>query len=127
MSGAVGTAVADGVRHFNRGRYFVAHEVWETAWQTAEGADRVILESLVQLASGMHLRVERGATRGAEHLLARAAIGFEEFQPSVHGIDVARLVADLGTYLDWMREVGRPHRWLDGFRSPRIHPGPAGS
>lgn len=124
MSDTVREAVAGGVRHFNRARYFSAHEVWEVAWQTADGADRVMLESLVQLASGMHLRVERAGTRGAEHLLARAAIGLEEFQPVAHGIDVARLVADLGTYLDWMRGVGRPHRWLDGFRSPRIHPAP---
>lgn len=124
MSETVVVAVETGVRLFNRGRYFEAHEHWEAAWQTAEGGDRGFLESLVQLASGMHLRVERGGTRGAEHLLARALVGLDDYRPAAHGVDVARLTMDVGAYLDWLRDVRRPHRWLDGLRSPRIHPAP---
>lgn len=122
----VRVAVATGMRPFNRGRYVEAHEHWEAAWQGAEPPDRGFLESLVQLATGMHLRTQRGATRGAEHLLARALIGLEDHRPAAHGLDVDRLVADVDAYLAWMREVRRPHRWLDGFRSPRIHPAPPG-
>jgi len=121
VSEEVAAVVAAGVRLFNRGRYFEAHEEWEAAWVTAEGGDRGFLESLVQLASGMHLRTERGGTRGAEHLIAQAVIGLDEFGPTMHAIDVARLATDVGAYLDWLREVRRPHRWLDGLRSPRIH------
>jgi predicted metal-dependent hydrolase len=114
-------AIQAGVTLFNRGRYFQAHEYWEAAWQTAEVRDRAFLESLVQLASGMHLRVERGGTRGTEHLLARALVGLDDYRPAAHGVDVERLTTDVGVYLDWLRKVRRPHRWLDGLRSPRIH------
>jgi len=126
VSEEVASVVAVGVRLFNRGRYFEAHECWEAAWQTAESGDRGLLESLVQLASGMHLRVERGATRGAEHLLARALVGLDEYRPAAHAVDVDRLATDVGAYLDWLRETRRPHRWLDGLRSPRIHPAASG-
>ena len=65
MSDVVAVAAAAGMRLFNRGRYFEAHEHWEAVWQTAEGEGRGFLESLVQLANGMHLRTQRGGTRGA--------------------------------------------------------------
>lgn len=122
MSEDVAAAVRVGVRLFNRGRYFEAHEHWEVAWRTAEGGDRGFLESLVQLASGLHLRVERGGTRGTEHLLARALVGLDDYRPAAHGVDVERLTTEVGAYLDRLRAARRPHRWLDGLRIPRIHP-----
>jgi uncharacterized protein len=127
VSAEVRAVVEAGTRLFNRGRYFEAHERWEAAWQMAEGGDRGFLESLVQLASGMHLRVERGGTRGTEHLLARALVGLEDYRPATHGVDVERLATEVGAYLDWLREVRRPHRWLDARRSPRIHPAQPGA
>jgi len=33
---------------------------------------------------------------------------------------VDALVTEFGAYLDWMREVRRPHRMLDAFRIPRL-------
>jgi predicted metal-dependent hydrolase len=121
VSEEVAAAVRVGVRLFNRGRYFEAHEHWEAVWQTAAGEDRIFLESLVQIASGLHLRVERGGTRGTEHLLARALVGLDDYRPAAHGVDVERLTTEVGAYLDWLRAVRRPHRWLDGLRIPRIH------
>jgi predicted metal-dependent hydrolase len=115
-------AVGQGVRLFNRGRYLAAQEVWETAWRDAPADARAFLEGLVQLAAGLHLRTRRGATKGAEHLLAQAMVAFEEYRPASLGIDVELLVADVTTYFDWLREVRRPHRFLDGLRLPRIHP-----
>jgi predicted metal-dependent hydrolase len=114
-------AVGQGVRLFNRGRYLAAQEVWETAWRDAPGEARSFLEGLVQLAAGLHLRTRRGATKGAEHLLAQAMVAFEDHRPASHGIDVDRLIADVTAYFEWLREVRRPHRFLDGLRLPRIH------
>ena len=36
-------ALAEGSRHFDAGRYFEAHEVWEDAWRVEEGEARRLL------------------------------------------------------------------------------------
>lgn len=126
------TAVADapqdlpvvvrrGVRLFNRGRYLSAQQEWEAAWREAEAADRPFLESLVQLAGGLHLRTRRGGEKGAEHLLQRALATLEDFRPARAGIDVDALLTEFGAYLDWIKEIRRPHRLLDALRIPRLH------
>jgi predicted metal-dependent hydrolase len=120
MDGDVATAVRRGVRLFNRGRYLSAQQAWEDAWHDAPAEDRGLLEGLVQVAAGLHLRTRRGGTRGAEHLLARALVTLDDYQPGRHGVDVGALIGEVGAYLDWIRELRRPHRLLDGRRLPRI-------
>jgi predicted metal-dependent hydrolase len=115
-----GAAVLRGVRLFNRGRYLAAQEVWEAAWRDAHGAERSHLEGRVQLAGGLHLRTRRGATRGAEHLVAQALATLEDFRPAAAGVDVEALLADFAVFLDWLREVRRPHRLTDRLRIPRL-------
>lgn len=116
----VARALRQGVRLFNRGRYFSAQQTWETAWHAAEGTDRSLLEALVQLSGGLHLRTRRGGTRGAEHLMSQGLATLEDFRPSAHGIDVDAALQEFGDYVAWMKEVRRPHRFLDRLRIPRL-------
>jgi uncharacterized protein len=116
----VGTALGRGMRLFNLGRYMAAHEIWEGTWHAATGDDRGFFEALVQLAAGLHLRTKRAGTRGAEHLLSQALATLEDFRPARHGLDVERLVVEFGAYVDWVREIKRPHKLLDGRRIPRL-------
>ena len=116
----VAAMVRRGVRLFNRGRYLDAQMVWEDAWRDAATDDRAFLEALVQLAGGMQLRIRRGAMRGAEHLLSQALVTLEDYQPAMHGLDVATLVTDFGVYLEWLRSLRRPHRFADELRIPRL-------
>jgi predicted metal-dependent hydrolase len=116
----VAAVVRRGVRLFNLGRYVAAHEVWETTWRDAPDEDRGFLEALVQLAAGLHLRTRRGGTRGAEHLLSQALATLEDFRPGRHGLDVERLVTEFGGYVEWVRGVKRPHRFMDRTRIPRL-------
>jgi len=113
-------AVGRGVRLFNRGRYLDAQQLWEGAWREAPAEARAFLEALVQLAGALHLRTQRGATRGAVHLLAQALATLEEYRPSAHAIDVEALVAEFGAYRDWLQSIDRPHRLIDRMRIPRI-------
>jgi len=121
MSGLdVAAVVAQGTRVFNRGRYLDAQEIWEAAWHAAEVADRGLLEGLVQLAGGLHLRTRRDGMRGAEHLLSQALVTLEDYRPAAHGLDVETLVAEFSVYVDWVRSVRRPHRFTDTLRIPRL-------
>lgn len=113
-------AVHQGVALFNRGRYFDAHECWEVAWRDAPAEERQFLEGLVQLAAGLHLRTQRGGTRGAVHLLAQGLVLLEDYRPAHADVDVETLLTDFGAYIDWLREVDRPHRLLDRGRIPRL-------
>ena len=116
----VPAAVRRGVRLFNLGRYMSAHQVWEVAWHTAEVEHRAFLEGLVQLATGLHLRTRRGGTRGAAHLLSQAMVSLDDYRPAAHAIDVERLLEEFTVYIDWLKQVDRPHRVMDRLQIPRI-------
>ena len=114
-------AVRRGLRLFNRGRYLAANQLWEDLWRATPPEDRAFLEGLIQLAAGLHLRTRRGGTRGAVHLLSRGLASLEAYVPVAHDVDVQRLVADFTAYVDWIRDLGRPHRFVDRWRVPRVH------
>lgn len=61
----------DAVRYFNSGRFFEAHESWEVVWKEAEGADKLRLQGLIQIAVALH-HAGRGNMKGARYLLARS-------------------------------------------------------
>ena len=117
----VAVAVRRGIRLFNIGRYMSAHQQWETAWSEAPGEDRAFIEGLVQLATGLHMRTRRGGTRGAVHLLSQAMVSFDDYRPRAHGIDVERLVDEFSAFIDWVKQIDRPHRLVDRLRIPRLH------
>ena len=112
--------VRRGTRLFNRGRYLDAQALWEEAWRTAPTDDRPFLEALVQLAGGLHLRTRRGGMRGASHLMSQALVTLEDYRPAAHGLDVDALLKEFGDYVEWVRSLGRPHRFADGLRIPRL-------
>lgn len=40
----------EGVRLFNEGLFFEAHEIWEEAWNDSEGNEKRLLQALIQIA-----------------------------------------------------------------------------
>jgi hypothetical protein len=82
-----------GREHLNAGRYFPAHEAWETAWKQArDTADAEFFKGLSQLGAGFtHLL--RGNAHGATTLLRRAAGRIRGYPTGHRGVDTAR-VAD---------------------------------
>ena len=62
-----------GMGHFDAGRYFPAHEAWETAWKQARDTpDAEFFKGLSQLGAG-YVHLLRGNAHGAMTLLRRAA------------------------------------------------------
>jgi predicted metal-dependent hydrolase len=53
-----------GIEHFNAGRYFDAHEVWEEIWLRSGGETKIFYQMLIQTAVSLH-HYERGNARGA--------------------------------------------------------------
>ena len=81
------------------GRWFPAHEAWETAWKRSKGSgDEELFKGLAQMGAG-YVHLLRGNAHGAVTLLARAARRVSSFPPGHRGIDIpglaARLEADI--------------------------------
>jgi len=91
----------DGVRHFNEGRYFEAHESFEELLDAVEDDDAHwrLLIALVQVAVGYH-KASSG-NPGAERMLGMGREKLGGFPDVAYGVRVdalrARLDADLAS------------------------------
>ena len=61
-----------GVRLFNEGRYWDAHEAWEAIWLESAGEERDALQGVIQLAAA-YVQLGRRRVPGAIRLFLRAA------------------------------------------------------
>jgi predicted metal-dependent hydrolase len=55
---------------FNRRAYFEAHELWEQAWHELAGAERILVQGLIQIAAGLH-HLQQHRPRPAAGLLRK--------------------------------------------------------
>lgn len=89
---------AEGVRRFNAGEFFEAHEAFEELLDQVEGDDRWdLLLALIQVAVGYH-KCAHGHP-GCARMLGLGAAKLAPFPPVARGVDVAalrqRVAADL--------------------------------
>ncbi len=78
-----------GREHFNGGRFFPAHEAWETAWKQArDTGDAEFFKGLSQLGAG-YVHLLRGNRHGAVTLLRRAAGRVRRYPVGHRGVDTA--------------------------------------
>ena len=76
-----------GRAHLNAGRYFPAHEAWETAWKQARDTpDAELFKGLSQLGAGF-VHLLRGNAHGTVRLLRRAASRVGGYPVGHRGID----------------------------------------
>ena len=93
-----------GRAHARAGRWFAAHEAWETAWKQARDTDEAeLFKGLSQMGAG-YVHLFRGNAHGAATLLRRAAMR------------IARVPG---------REPGRPHAGARGTPRGRCRCGGA--
>jgi predicted metal-dependent hydrolase len=85
--------LVEGVRLFNAGRWFEAHEVLEDAWRAEPTELRHLYQGLLQVGVGLH-HAARGNLRGALNLLDRGMGHLERFRPRCLGLDVDTLLRD---------------------------------
>jgi predicted metal-dependent hydrolase len=87
-----------GIRDFNAGRFFEAHEVWEDLWHGYRGSDRTFLQGLIQAAAGFY-HLQTANPKGARSQLAKSGTKLRQYAPSHWGIDVDRLLQQLHGHL----------------------------
>lgn len=85
------------------GRYFEAHEELELAWKDAAGAEKILLQGLIQVAAGLHrLRLHPEKPDGAFYLLDR---GIEKIRERRALLDAGSFAA-FEAELDRVRQAG---------------------
>src|SRR5919197_5466448 len=85
-----------GREHLNAGRYFPAHEAWETAWKKARDTDDAeFFKGLSQLGAG-YVHLLRGNAHGAMVLLRRAARRVGAYPGRTRDVDTERVAAAAG-------------------------------
>ncbi|MGI9101964.1 MAG: DUF309 domain-containing protein [Terriglobales bacterium] len=94
-----------GIALFNRGEYFEAHEVLEEVWRAASTADKKFLQSLIQVAVGLH-HYGNHNREGARSLLARAHRNLQPYAETYGGVNLSVLRAALGRAADALAGSG---------------------
>jgi len=79
-----------GLDCFDAGSWHEAHEQWEELWSGEVGADRHLLQALIQLAVALHHR-RRGNLAGTRSLLERAREHLATLAAPVLGVEPATL------------------------------------
>jgi uncharacterized protein len=109
-----------GIEHFNAGRFFPAHEAWETAWKQAKGTpDEEFFKGLSQLGAG-YVHYRRGNPHGTFTLLRRGVRRISAYNSRHRGLDVASLAATAGAQADAVETVYREGGGLRKIQPPRV-------
>lgn len=112
-----------GIGHFNAGRFFAAHEAWETAWKQARaGADDRDVEffkGLSQLGAG-YTHYQRENSHGAQALMRRALGRIAAYAPRHRGIDVEALARSTVAQVARLEAAERAGEALPVITPPRI-------
>lgn len=109
-----------GREHLNAGRFFPAHEAWETAWKQArDTSDAEFYKGLSQLGAG-YVHLLRGNAHGAVRLLHRASGRLRRYPPGHLGVETIR-VADAADALAAAVGAGETLPGEDAvFEPPRV-------
>lgn len=84
-----------GRAHARAGRWFAAHEAWETAWKQARDTDEAeLFKGLSQMGAG-YVHLFRGNAHGAATLLRRAAVRITRFEDGSRDVPTDALVQRL--------------------------------
>ncbi len=84
-----------GIRHFNAGEFFEAHEAWEEIWKRTQGERRLFYKGLIHAAVALyHLR--NGNRHGAAKVFGSCRMYLGPYATFYEGVGVARLLESLG-------------------------------
>ena len=88
------TEFLQGVRLFNGGYYWEAHERWEELWRDQSGHGKSFMEIFVQLAEGYSF-VKKGKTDSAQYLFGKVMKKFQDYRQVQCQVSIPDLVRDI--------------------------------
>jgi CheY-like chemotaxis protein len=95
----------EGLRLFNAGEYFEAHEVLEDAWNADETAAKELYRAILQVGVA-YLQIQRRNYRGAVKMFLRVQQWLKPLPDQCRGVDIARLRSDSANVEAALRKLG---------------------
>ena len=108
-------ALAEGLRLYDAGEFFTAHEAWESVWLGSPEPEKTFLQGLIQVTAAFH-HLQRNNPLGAMLLLQAALRRLDRYPPCFGSISVRLLRQDIRECLRTL-EAGESASHL---LSPRI-------
>ncbi len=108
-----------GLKLFNQGEYFEAHEALEIAWREDLTPIRDVYRSILQVGVGYY-HILRGNYTGALKMFQRCRYWLAPFPDHCRGINLARLRADYQEIEKYLLELGPDH--IHDFDPHRLKP-----
>jgi uncharacterized protein len=133
MKSQVENRFEEGIRLFNNGNFFKAHEVWEEEWKRAHGLEKVFYQGLIQAAAAL-LHAERGNYAGAVSLYLKCCSKLDQFPAKWKGIELGQVRSELSRFFSVLQSPSdvragscqsMQHKQVsDAERSPAIRKSP---
>jgi len=95
-----------GLRLYNQGEYFEAHESLEAAWRQDQTPGRELYQGVLQVGIA-YLQIERGNYNGALKMFLRARQWLDPLPDQCRGVDVAQLRKDAQNAQAALKALGR--------------------
>lgn len=97
---------AEGLRLFNEGKYFEAHEALEVAWLEEKGKVRDLYRGILQVGVA-YLHVTRGNYNGAVKVYGRSLKWLNGWPALCRGVRVEELRNDARAAIEEVRRLGK--------------------
>ncbi len=95
----------EGLRMFNAGKYFEAHEELEAAWKNEPGRVRELYQGILE-AGVTYLHIRRGNYAGAIKVYGRSMRWLKQWPEICRGVEVGRLRNDLTAAIEEVKRLG---------------------
>ncbi len=96
---------AEGLRLFNAGKYFEAHEALEEAWNEEKGKVRELYRGILQIAV-IYLHITRKNYNGAVKVYDRSQKWLKDWPAVCRGVNVDRLRRDAEVVINEIKRLG---------------------
>ena len=91
-------AYREGIRLFNAGEFWHAHEQWEQCWMRSSEPDSTFFKGIIQAAAAL-VHWQRGNPRGLRRNWEKSRPKLVALPPAVRGIDVRALIAAMDAFV----------------------------
>jgi len=109
----------DGIRLFNSGQYYEAHEALENAWKGEKGRIRDLYRGILQVAV-VYLHITRKNYNGALKVYGRSTKWLKDWPEICRGVDVGMLRRDAQAVFEEMQRLGMEN--IDKFNPSLLKP-----
>jgi predicted metal-dependent hydrolase len=88
----------EGIRLFNEGEFWHAHEQWEACWKGTGEPDSTFYKGIIQAAAAL-VHWKKGNVRGLRRNWAKSRPKLVALPPVVRGLDLRALIADMDHFV----------------------------